>query len=250
MSQGNTKQDALERVILVASDMLLNEPCEIKMVKIAELARCSTATIYEVYGSKDNLLDDALSRLMLEWPAPIPRLENDDPFLSLLSYLKARIEFLSHRHTRQLLSAIWRRPERARAIAMGLMRRRACYRDLVELVSACIDTGMLRPCDPDTIAYLLCSASTYEPIMTAYFLDISDPVDPASIIRKLLSALVTELGQPPLEAYLAKFGSGSNVSHFPPRGDYLPYRPDNACEGYVRSALMSLGVPSPSAYAQ
>lgn len=49
VSQGNIKQDALERVILVASDMLLNEPCEMKVVKIAELARCSTATIYEAY---------------------------------------------------------------------------------------------------------------------------------------------------------------------------------------------------------
>lgn len=251
MTQVSTKQDALKRVLSVASEMLLNEPCEIKVVRIAELARCSTATIYEVYGSKDNLLDDALSRLLLEWPAPIPRLENDDPFASLLSYVKSRIDFLSHHHTRRLLSAIWRRPERARVIAMGLMFRRACYRDLVELVSASIDTGMIRSCDPDNIAYLICSASTYEPIMTANFLDISEPVDSASIIRKILGVLVTDTGQLPLEAYLEKLDSGMRgVSHFPQRGDYRPYRPDNACEAYVRSALISLGIPSPSAYPQ
>jgi AcrR family transcriptional regulator len=50
------KREAIERAISAARQLFLERPYhEVSMAEICEISRCSSATIYEIFGSKDGL---------------------------------------------------------------------------------------------------------------------------------------------------------------------------------------------------
>lgn len=248
MPRGNSKPDALARVIARAGEALLHEPGEIRISSIAAKAQCSTATIYEIYGSKENLLDDALSRLLLDWPAPSPSSDRTEPFGALLAYAAARIEYFNSDHTRRLFVALRRRGERGAVIARGLMLKRASFHKLVDLVSAAAAQGRICANDPEAVAYLISSGTALEPIMAADLFGVGSCVDKAAILRKVFAAFVIDEGVEQLAAFLAACPPRPALAEhrLPLAADYRGDEASDACPRFVRRTLISLGVASPS----
>ena len=106
-SDEQQKIHSLERLLEIAADEFCRRRYEdVSVAEISKLAHCSTATIYDVYCSKDELFRCAmLSRLERNWPA-VPSLDEGPALLGLLRYFENRLRLLASAPGRRLTAAI------------------------------------------------------------------------------------------------------------------------------------------------
>lgn len=242
------KSMALERVIDLTGQMIVEmQFSEISVAEIAARARCSTATIYEVYGNKENLFIDALGQMLLNWAPPTPTVESEGPFAGILTYTWARIKYCSHRRTRGLLRAMRERSDRGALLASRLMELRGNFGMLINIVEGAFDEGLLRRTDAESVAYCVVANSVYEALSIGNFFGADAEVDAPAIIRKIFTPLVTEEGAARLAVFLKSVQDekSNDCQHLPLAAHHLGQYDDRECKVLVHSTLIDLGVPSP-----
>lgn len=243
------KTQALDRVTSETMALLLEKPLhEISISEIAARSHCSTATIYEIYGSKDNLFDDALAQLLLDRSPPQPVPTEAEPFRALLAYMEARIRYFCMAETRAMFQAMRQRRHRLSVLSQRLMYNRVWFTIAADLVSGAMSQGHLRETDADAVTYIIFGMAAYEPVIASDLFGSGAPVLAREMLRKSITPLATELGQSILADWI------SAMPQDPPAGtQLLPLSrhdqrvcDEGACVAMVRGTLKSLGISSPS----
>lgn len=242
----NKKALALDRVISITSQMILERNyADISVAEIASEARCSTATIYEVYGTKDNLYVDALAQLLYAWAPPAPGHGEGCALQVILQYAQARTEYFAHRQTRMLVKALRESGERGRIVAQQLMEARASFGALVMLVEQAFDEQTLRRTDGESVAYLIAAGAIYEAFTGAVLLGNDAPVDVAMIMKRIFLPLVEGEGIAILERFASAIPTGPIAHRLPLAAHNMNVRLELDCSTIMRKTLIGLGVPAP-----
>lgn len=238
------KSLALERVIENACNAILNNKFHsVSVSEIAHASRCSTATIYEIYGSKDNLFTDALGKLLHDWAAPEPKTDSEDSFESLFDYMRERLFYFEHPTTRRLLAAIHDGESRGGHISRWLMDQRSSFRQLVSLIEDTIRSGDLVMMDSDSIGYIMMASSSYESVMAGIIMGTEAKVDHIEILRKSFTPLVTCQGAARLNILLRTLPEVEIEDRLPLSMQHC--MPPYARKMALREKLFDLGIPSP-----
>jgi len=197
------KTDSLQRVLEVATDFFIRQRFDdVSMAGIAKAARCSTTTMYEVYGGKEQLFMAALEKLL--HPAPLVRSAGMTAFAQLLATAQARIEVMSVPRTRGMIMAIMRGPDplRERYGEVIAASRKAVRQELHAAIESAVAAGRLRPLPAEVVLDNFFAVTAYEPMLLALLEDIDFPSSPSRLLRSLFVPLVTEAGRYELEMLL------------------------------------------------
>jgi len=197
MSMRN-KQLALKRVKEVASVAFAKRGFDkVTVGEIAARAHCSTATIYEIYGSKSELYFEVRRDKAKSVHIPMPRkVPNAKSLQSLLSYACDRIRSVSEIPDIQNYYKPPKRidKKRLRGITRGLVRRATPLPTLKPAVEQAMQAGLLRRTDAEATAYLIWTALGWEAAMLGFLYDSEVEIDPAEVIRMVFTPLVTREG--------------------------------------------------------
>ena len=214
------KAESLQRALDATVALIIERGSDqLSIAEVAAVARCSTATIYDVYGSKEDLLLEACGRGETIWPRPmVHKNTNKDSFTNLLTYLAERVTYLcSHRCT-NLLRATISHPR----VDTEAMKKRLQDLDqlslLAEQTKIAMRCGDIKKSDPDAVAYTILASVSFEPIMINLLLH--ETVDPPALIRTAMSCHVTEQGRKALDAWFDK-ASKDGKSWDPLSASYL-----------------------------
>ena len=242
----NKKTLALDRVMGITCGMILDRHySDISVAEIAAQARCSTATIYEVYDTKDNLYIDALAQLLLTWAPPAPSDDQHGALPAILSYTRARIEYFAHPRTRAMFRALRERSERGAVVAQQLMETRASFGSLVLLVEQAFAENMLRSSDPESVAYLIVAGAIYEATAVAEVFGVNSSVDVAHIMGRIFTPLTLPEGQAVLERFLEEIPLDVEARKLPLSAQHIQAHEELQCSAMMRKTLIGVGVPSP-----
>jgi AcrR family transcriptional regulator len=198
------KKVALERLQKVAAAEFARRSFDdVSIRDIAAQAGCSTATIYEIYGSKAGLYLD-VRRAALRRSAPLPHdVTGSTPLQSLLIYAWRRIDFL----TRYTNAAAHDYPddvdrEKLHAVARSAMAENNPVREVRSLVDQCQASGLIRQGEAAAIAYTICAGVGFDPVIVRLMFDSEAVVDPKPIIGLVFRCFVTRQGLAELEAFM------------------------------------------------
>lgn len=200
------KRHTIERVTRIAAERFARLPLEkVSVGEIAAAAHCSTATIYEIFGSKEGLYRCALENEMALTPLPKPEhTGGGSPLIALLEFLEDRIRNLSdpdHVTTQRLISTHI-------ALAGDIIspRKDRVQRQLaasIELeVQRAINAGLIRQLDVESVTYILLACSAYEPLVSALFTPQPKEVDVFILLRKTFAPLLTDEGSIAFESWI------------------------------------------------
>ena len=200
------KARSLQRVLEIAAQTFVQQPFEsVSVGAIAEAAHCSTATIYDIYRSKQELFLAAISHALYE--CHTPQLEGGGAQTSLRNlflYAEARTRFLSSQEYRNV-----RRALKSQAYLTAPLEREFASQqhelvraDLLPEVNACIEANLLRTLSPDLIVRNIAAGVLYESTVHELIDGEQAPIDFAQIIQYIFLPLVTELGEKQLHAFL------------------------------------------------
>jgi AcrR family transcriptional regulator len=200
------KLKALQRVLDHAAKAVAEGTFHtVSVNEIAELAHCSTATIYEVYGNKENLFLAALSHTLQSMERPrFQAQESGCPLERLLSYTEARARWLAGTKQRKISRSVVAPNDRMRHLVSEDLRNEALY--TVEVLSLTIQSsmnaGLLRPLEPETVVYNIMAGTIYEPLVFGLIFGEETPVHYAHMLRHVFTPLVTAKGRQVLEKFL------------------------------------------------
>jgi len=198
----NKKAESLARAIDVARTMFRDRPYEdVSIAEIAAMAKCSSATIYEAFESKNGLYEE----VRLKEIAPTWTLAPDDgpPGLAgLISYFLGRVLYLASPEAHNLIRSAPHNREAVRRSVGQSIQMHSQLGDVVAEVESCISSGLLKKGDPQAIAYVLYAASGFEPIMYGQLFSEDIACAPAAIVRTVFSVLVTGKGRKALDRLL------------------------------------------------
>jgi AcrR family transcriptional regulator len=202
-------------VLDVAAQHFVDERFEtVSVGEIAHEAHCSTATIYEVYGNKDNLFVCAMSRRIQQSLPSLSSTKGYSGLRALLELVRTRIDSLASPSGRAVGQAISRQPEimqRTLSDAMSEVRRNT-EETLAPLIRASFDEGTLRPLPCDVIRYNIMAISAYEATLLGLIYGIRSPVSLPDLIRNMFAPLVSEYGQRILDNYLQELRISSDMA--------------------------------------
>ena len=203
----NKKTESLGRVVEAAIDAF--STChydDVLIAQIAAQARCSTATVYEAFGTKESLYEHVRGRLFDQrsrqgWldrrPGP-PSLE------FVLDYLSELFQTLTSPQLTMLMTPA----DATRATGyMPMEHTGPDFDSIVREISRCMDAGLLRAGDPHAFGFLVMAGVSYEPIWYNLTCRIRTPLDLRSILLSIFSPLTTEKGAEALQAYLTRLES-------------------------------------------
>ena len=200
----NKKSESLARVAEAAIEAFSRYPYdEVLVGDIAAKARCSTATVYEAFGGKDQLYEHVRARLFDQRPRQTPlEAPVGAPSLAyLVDYLLELFETLTGPAIGLLTTPA------AGAAASGYKPWEHTGLDFAAItaeVSRCMEAGLLRRGDPHAVAFLLYAGISYEPML--YNLMCREPIalDAAAILRSIFDPLTTDRGAAALRVRLAQ----------------------------------------------
>ena len=199
------KIDSVDRALNIAIEMLIERGFDsVSIADIAKASRCSTATLYDVFGTKEGLLSEVIERGNASWSPPIlaqPR-SDEMAFEALLKYLVLRIEYLNSPRSGGLLRAAIARRERGLSAFAKLNRTRDQLHNMTVAVEAAIRDGQLRAIDAQAMAYSILSASSFEALIST--VTLGHQVDPFGLIRTVLLPMVTDAGMEYLDDWLVR----------------------------------------------
>jgi len=202
--QTRNKALSLDRTLSVAADMLVERGIHnMSVSEVARIARCSTSTIYDAFESKDELCYQAIAYAQRRRQSPNVALPADDDaaFDRLLDYLERRILFLNDGRSRQGFLALAAQGDRTHRLARDIEEDRLQIHRLVDVAAAAMRAGMLRRASPESVAYCLSAAASFEP-MTACLLR-GDRIAVDEVLRHAVEPFVSEEARPGLEAFIA-----------------------------------------------
>jgi AcrR family transcriptional regulator len=220
---GTTRDSStVGRVLAVAAELLVARGyAAVSIAEIAATARCSTATIYEMFETKERLCREALHDLQRR--EPTPRLDaegpDDEALPAVLDYAMARIGYLSSIRIRGMLLASMLWAEQSREGMRALFRERDQAARLIRAIAAATRAGHIRPAgDPAATGYCLLAAITYEPLMMN--LHCFPQVDATALLRTALAPFLTPAGEAVLQAWERHRGAAADTAG-PARWTYL-----------------------------
>jgi hypothetical protein len=109
---------------------------------------------------------------------------------------------LADPRTRATLRAIVTRATQVDVFQRHVEQQQQQISGVVAEVKACIAVKLLRPLDPNIIAYNMFSGVAYEPMTVGQIYGISVPVYISNKIRSLFTPLVTQKGKTQLRTFL------------------------------------------------
>lgn len=200
------KARSLQRVLEIAAQTFVQQPFEnVSVGAIAEAAHCSTATIYDIYRSKQELFLAAISHALYECRAPhIEGAGNEVSLRNLFLYTEARTRFLlspEYRSVRRALkSQTYLTTPLEREFAAQQHER--VHADLLPEVVACCEAGLLRPIPAENIVRNITAGVFYESTVHEVILDEETPIKFDEVVRYIFTPLVSEQGEQQLQAFL------------------------------------------------
>lgn len=201
---GTTRDSStVSRVLAVTAELLVARGyTAVSIAEVAATARCSTATIYEMFETKERLCREALLDLQQREPTPTLDAEGPDEAAlpAMLDYAMARIGYLSSIRIRGMLLASMLWAEQSRERMRALFRERDQAARLTQAVAAATRAGHIRPSgDPAATGYCLLAAITYEPLMMN--LHSFREVDALALLHTALAPFLTPAGEAVLHAW-------------------------------------------------
>jgi AcrR family transcriptional regulator len=210
------------RLLEITAEMLVNQGYSaVSIAELATRARCSTATIYEMFETKEQLFREALLYLQQREPGPVlcSNGPDDQAFIAILDYSVARIAFLSSARMRGMLLASLPWAERTREEMRILFRERDQAGRLSEAIVAAMRAGHLHAVpDVEATAYCLLAAMSFEPLMMNLYR--FEPVDTIALLRTVLAPFLTVTGVALFEDWERQHGV-NDIGTPPIRWTYL-----------------------------
>lgn len=199
------KTESLARAVEAAAAMFSEKAFEqVQVAEIAARARCSSATIYEVFETKKGLFRAVqMLRLERQWPH-FTNGPGEATLVGLMDYLSSRVAGLSKPAMHNFLRSASVDAENSRGNIAYLIERESHLGALIGEVQKCVDAGLLRRGDPSAIAYVMLAGSGYEPVMYGLMFGSDATCDTAAILKMVLGPLVTKRGKAQLKAYIDK----------------------------------------------
>lgn len=204
------KARSLQRVLEIAAQTFVQQPYEnVSVGAIAEAAHCSTATIYDIYRSKQELFLAAISHALYECRTPhFEGSGNRESLRNLFLYAEARTRFLSSENYRSVRRAL----SSQAYLTAPLQREFASQQhemvraDLLPEVIACCEAGLLRPIPAEIVVRNIVAGVVYEASVHEVLQDDEAPIEFDGVIHYIFIPLVTERGEKQLRDYLQHTG--------------------------------------------
>jgi AcrR family transcriptional regulator len=186
----NKKAESLRRVVEIAIQAFSRLDYDRVLIgDIAAEARCSTATVYDAFGTKEQLYEHVRARIFERRPRQAPlEPSTDEPTLSyLIDYLLEVFEALTGPTITLLTTpASAGRPSGYRPWEhTGLD-----FDTVVAEVSSCMGGGLLRRGDPHAFAFLMFAGISYEPMLYTWMCKEPTVLDPVAILQSIFDPLV------------------------------------------------------------
>ncbi|GLR68416.1 hypothetical protein GCM10010909_30970 [Acidocella aquatica] len=202
------KTQSLQRVLECAMRLLAEKAFEaVSIMEVAEQAHCSTATIYDVYGSKENLFIAAVTHALQTMEIPrLPAQGLNNPLEKLLAYVEARTRWFARPEQRKVSRSMVSPFARMRKIVAARMQDERAYMQdmLTHIVKMTVDVGLLRDVGDDVIVYNIMAGTIYEPLLFGLIFGEETVVRFEDVVRKVFTPLVTEAGKVELDKFLGK----------------------------------------------
>jgi AcrR family transcriptional regulator len=197
------KTYTLERLKQVAAKAFREQRFEqVSIARIAADANCSTATIYQIFGSKSALFMEVASQGVLERPHPKLRPSSEASLFGLLEYANERLEWLSGPSPLGFVrSAAELRPYPG---LLTLTTQREQFVGLRDEVQRLMDCGLLRRSDARATAYSICAGVGFDTMALQLTLGDEACVDNNEVIKLVFTPLVTDEGEAQLGEFLAR----------------------------------------------
>lgn len=189
------KAASLDRALEAMSTLLAQQAADtISIADVAAMANCSTATLYQAFNSKEELVQAAMARSRESWPHPLPHVrEEGAALLRLATYLYRRAAYLGSARSVAHSRAMMRHPaEEKHKVAESILARDPLIQHAI-LVEEAIDDGDIKPGNPRQIAYCLKAAASFRPGIWGMMLDRQ--ITSAGFIRDVLDPFVTPRGR-------------------------------------------------------
>lgn len=201
------KMRSIQRAVDVAVEAFRSHKLKDMSINlIAKEARCSTATIYEVFGSRDGLYRVAAetSIQLGDHPRMGPS-GGADRLHSLFAFCEARIAHLRNHERGRGEHVLNSHFNISGAAMQDYVRRQLAYiqRVVEQPVNAGIIEGLIRPLDVAAVVHCIVSGTGFGPMVTGNYLLEDGPGVP-EILRLTFAPLLTEKGSEALESYLAE----------------------------------------------
>jgi AcrR family transcriptional regulator len=203
----NKKVHSLQRLLEIAADEFCCSRYEdVSVAKISKLAHCSTATIYDIYSSKDELFRcSMLLRLEQSWPG-IPPVDGSPALLGLLCFFENRLRQLSSMRGRRLTAAVVaQRAIIGEEFLAELQRQRAIVGEVMaRFVENAVEEGSMVAAVPASVGYLLLAACSYESVLYGLTFGVDYSIDYEQVIRSSFEPFLTPKGLSILDAHLCQ----------------------------------------------
>lgn len=195
-----TTEPALTRILKCTLDLLSDRPGrQFSISEVAEMSRTSTATIYEKFSSKDELIFQAVAYYHRALSLPKIEMPSDDEqaFATLIDYLERRVAFLSSKVTRGSFIALITQ-ERGPALFDSLGGSGFRLHELSQVIAGTMRAGQLRKGDSERIAYGISTSTGFEPVVMNLIRNVQ--TDVADVVEQALDPFVTAAGRKRLRA--------------------------------------------------
>jgi len=207
------ERDTASRVLAITAELLISKGYSAASIaEIAERARCSTATIYDMFETKERLFREALLDLQQRESPPVLDADgpDDQALAAILDYAAARIGFLSSTRLRGMLLASLLWVEQSREGVRTLFRELDQAARLNEAVAAAMRAGQIRAHgDADATGYCLLAAMSFEPMMMN--LHRFEQVDMLALIGTAFSPFLTRSGEAAARDWMEARGAAADT---------------------------------------
>lgn len=197
------KTDTLHRLLDIAAEMFIAHRYEdVSVSAIARAARCSTATIYEIYGNKQGLLLSVMQERLL--PQPVTTPAGTPGLATLLQYVEARLDVVYRTGHAGLVRTALRQPE---AVGEMFAKFARANRDrhehaITALIEGALAEGTLRAL-PAAVIFEHIEAMAHLPALQILLLGVESTQPAHRILFDLFLPLVSDTGANTLEQHLA-----------------------------------------------
>jgi AcrR family transcriptional regulator len=200
------KAQSLQRVLESSAAVFVQRGFgAVSLTEISGLAHCSTTTIYEVFGSKENLFLAAMAHTLKGYAPPgIEPGQYPNELEKLVHYAEARIRWLATPQQRRICTSLISPFAEIRHLVKEDFDAKYVVISgfIVSMASKCIDQRLLRPLDLDVIVHGILSGTIYQPFVFPLLYGEEVQTNFRDILHKVFAPLVTPAGKAVLDKYL------------------------------------------------
>ena len=196
------KTRTLERVLEQSQELFLTLPFEdVTIREIAAKARCSAATIYDAFESKEKLFEASIEHARRLLDAPEIDRHGPDPLAALLEYARSRIVYFKSPATQTAIRSLFSKPQ------FEAFGRRAAVKyehldDVLSVASAAAQAGDVHGFAPSTVVFNIVSGASFDPLVSGLIFGDERHISVSKTLDKIFTPLVTPRGRITLDAFL------------------------------------------------